>query len=380
MNIKNSSTGQLLLSTLVKVGLFVLSIILNLAVSLVVINITLNITRMGRSPVFTEWTLDTTTYSPRYVYWGKNHCELSPQECSKPEGEYLTHAPEVFAQENNSAPCKTVLFLGDSFTLAPWTNKGESYAAVFSQRLALENKICVRMYRVATGGVGNDQEFARFTDVVKTIRPQIVFWQFYENDLFENVTAELYVFRGNELYRKNAYFNTSFIAGFLNQRIPLLRDTTTGRHIMFLGEFADVFRVWPVNPYNEEEIISYNRRKVPALLTLMSDLAKSHQFVFYTTLAPLECEVDQKFHCPWSSRRTQQTLREMLQKSGRYISMDGSLLKKLTVLGATTSKEDERLFDTVHDRNPPGARHLSPEGNKRYGTLLYENYRFQEKL
>ena len=379
MNTKKSIKDQLLLSVLAKTGLFILSIILSFAVLFVVINITLVITKLGKPPVFTEWTLDTTTYSPRYVYWGKSYCELFPQDCPKPEGEYLTHAPEIFMQENNTS-CKTVLFLGDSFTVAPWTNKGESYAAVFSQKFALENKTCVRMYRIATGGVGNDQELARFTDVVKMIHPHIVLWQFYENDLFENVIAELYAFRGSGLYRKNAYLNTRFIAGFLNQHIPLLRNTAIGRHIMFLGEFIDVFRVWPMNPYNGEEMIVYNRRKVPRLLAVMGDLAKSYQFVFYTTLAPLECEVDQGFSCPWSSDRNQQILSEILQKNSKYISMDGTPRKNSTVLGVTFNRKDDQLFDVVHDRNPPGARHLSPEGNKKYGTLLYENYRFQEKL
>lgn len=367
-----------------KRGFLALSAILCLVGSFVVINTTLEVTGIGMFPVYSDWTIDRTVYSPRYIYWGKNYCEVFPQNCEAPEEELVTNKPEVFnSQGLSDKECKKILFLGDSYTFAPWTKRGESYAAIFSKLYASEKNQCVVLYRVATGGVGNDQELARFIDVVEPLHPNIVVWQFYENDLFENVVAELFSVKNGTLYRDNAYLNIRFLGGFINQRVPLVRNTAIGKHLMFLGETTDVFHVWPINPYNQEQVIVYNQKKVVKMLDYMDGLGKLYQFTNFTTLAPVECGIVQKHPCQEGSLRLHQVLKDILLTRSNYLSME-TLSGDNNILGSQINREEagdgEDLFNVVDDKNPPGARHLSVKGNKKFGTIFYENYRSKKGL
>lgn len=349
----------------------------SLALLLVSVNYYLKQSGLAKKPKFTLWTLKATEYSPRYIYWGKSYCKKNPVDCQYDEEHILTLKVEIFTPLNarKVEACKKILFLGDSFTIAPWTPEGGSYASQVSRSYAEEKNTCVHQFRLATGGAGNDQELARFSDVVGKIQPNIVIWQFYQNDFYENIKHALYKVEKNELVKRHTIYNSTFLTGFLNQRVPFLANTTLGNHLMYLGEFADILRFWEIDPKDTESLISYNSQKVQLLIAAMEQLANEHDFKLYTTLAPLECQVVPSQKCDWSPDKIHGTLRQILKENSFYISMEKVSLNQASVLGEFTPNDQNlvSLFNSTEDKNPRGQRHLSIEGNLYFGAELFQN-------
>lgn len=360
-----------------KILLALFSLEIAVILLLVFANYYLDKINLAQQSRYLAWTIYETKYSPKYIYWGKSYCELSPQDCRYNEEQVLTHKVEIFSapKSKQAENCIKILFLGDSFTVAPWMPEGGSYASEVSRGYAETNNICVRQYRLATGGAGNNQEFARFSDVVGQIQPDIVIWQFCRNDFYENIMYSLYKVENNELVKRNTLYNFTFLAGFLNQRIPFLAESTLGKHLVYLGEFKDVFHYWQADIEEFESIISYNKLQIPLLIAEMKKLSEANNFKLYTTLAPLEKQaISMRTNEPQYDIM-QDILREILQAGSNYISMESLDINHSEVLGEFTPKDNglTSLFGHPMDKAPVGARHLTFEGNAYYGAILLQN-------
>lgn len=366
----------------------ILLVLFSLAITIILLSVFTNYYlekfNLAQQPEYISWTIYETKYSPRYIYWEKSYCELFPKDCKYEEEHLLTHKVEIFSAPESKMVenCTKILFLGDSFTIAPWVPVGDSYASQVSKGYAEINNTCVRQYRLATGGVGNNQELARFSDVVGQIQPDIVIWQFYLNDIYENIIYSLYKVENNELVKRNTLYNFTFLAGFLNQRIPLLAESVLGKHLMYLGEFKDVFHYWQADIKEIESIVSHNKLQVPLLVAEMKKLSEANNFKLYTTLAPLEKQaVSMQTNEPWYDIM-QNSLREILQANSDYISMESPVPSHSQVLGEFTPKDNNfaSLFGPPKDKNPVGARHLTLEGNIYYGSVLLQNFIAREQI
>lgn len=270
-----------------------------------------------------------------------------------------------------------ILFLGDSFTVSPWTPKGESFPAMFSKRYALSEKKCVKMYNFSSGGSGNDQQLAAFLNVKDQLKPDIVIWQFYFNDFQDNVRQALYDPVNQSLKKRFVWNNTIFLAGFLNQNVPFLSSTTLGMHIMHIGETKDIFRNWPISFGDQEKLFKYNSDKIRLLLRKMQKAANANSFSLYTTLAPLECQIIPSITCKWSIGDQQDKIREILIENSTYVAMDHPD-ETQSVLGLSYDEKflnsQDYPFNTDKDVNAPGSRHLSNYGNLKFGSILFDNF------
>jgi hypothetical protein len=145
--------------------------------------------------------------------------------------------------------------------------------------------------------------------------------------------------------------------------------------IGYLGEFKDVFHYWQADIEEFESIISYNKLQIPLLIAEMKKLSEANNFKLYTTLAPLEKQaISMRTNEPQYDIM-QDILREILQASSNYISMESLDLNHSEVLGEFTPKDNglTSLFGHPMDKAPVGARHLTFEGNAYYGAILLQN-------
>jgi hypothetical protein len=357
----------------------ILLVFVSIAVSFVVLLLALNLyiksTGLDSNKnTYVKWTLDVTAYSLRYLYWGKSYCQLFKDKCEHPEEMFLTDNIVYIYPDNISfdskQDCVEILFLGDSFTRSPWTEFSQQYPTQFSQHYSNHNSVCVKQLKLATGGANNDQEFLRFSDVVDEIKPDVLIWQFYENDLWENVKNEILRVDGEKLSRKSSITNFLFIAGFLNQRIPFIRNTALGDYLLYLGESGDVFRQWNSSLSSPQQISKYNQQKIPLLLLEMEKLSAKYDFESYTTLSPLECQYSTKYEDVCNDY-FQNFLRQILVTHSNFVSMEPP--EQRNILGVGT-EPSSHLFNTKQDNNPPGYRHLSPSGNEYFTSVMFDNF------
>lgn len=356
-----------------------LSSVISVLLVILSLNYYLGVSGQAKESLFLKWTLINARYSPKYVFWDYSHCKKQPENCNYPEEQHTTFPVEIF-EPQTSAECNDyikILFLGDSFTVSPWTQEGESFPAVFSNKYALSENKCVQMYRFASAGTGNDQQLAAFLDLKDKLNPDTVIWQFYFNDFPENVKVALYDPVNQSLKKRFVWTNTVFLAGFLNQNVPFLSSTTLGKHLMYMGEENDIFKNWPISPHDEEKLVKYNSEKITLMLGKMQSIANADNFSFYTTLAPLECKIIPSIPCNNYVDVTQESMRHILLENSRYVAMD-HLVETQSVLGLSFDEDflnsQDYLFNTDKDINTPGSRHLSNYGNQKFGSILFDNF------
>jgi hypothetical protein len=273
-----------------KVFVAIVSFVCSVIFLVFLTNAYLVLTKKDVSAVFSEWTLLGAHYSSQYVYWGKSYCEENPGDCKKAE-EHVTSSKVLYInQADTDQSCERYVFLGDSFTIAPWVEIEKSWMYAFLLHYAQKRNTCVMFMSLATGGSGNDQQLARFIDVVGVLNPDVVVWQFYWNDLNENFTQEIFKVHNSTLKRQQAYFNPKFIAGYINQNISLVQQSAFGKYLMHIAENLYVGPWFSINLNDEREALAHNTEKIPLLLDKMKQLSKEHSFSLVETLAPLECQ------------------------------------------------------------------------------------------
>lgn len=323
------------------------------------------------------WTLDATKYTPEYIYWEPPVCEQKPRECDYPEENFLPYNVEFYGDNNNCRYTTRILFLGDSFTDAPWVNDYESFASEFSRRYAQKNDVCVHTLRLSTGGTGTDQQYKKLIDNVVQLSPDIVIWQFFANDFFENITLALYTVKNKQLVPLPTYKNSIYIAGALNQRLPIVRDAPLMKFLTSTLQTKDVFGFWPVTFKDQKEVISYNKEKISILLERATQLGEEKGFTLFTTIAPLECVWVPNRECPAPYNEYDLALRSLLENHPKFLSV-GSPKNDFSshVLGSSTmdSEYPEKYFNSTDDKGEPGTKHLSKEGNTMFGNLLFNSF------
>ncbi len=315
----------------------------------------------------------------RYIYWGKSYCKDSI--CEEPLEKFSTS--KVIYVNKSYGNCENIVVLGDSFTDSPWDYEGKPYAEHFVDRLSVKNHNCYRLIRIATNGTGNDQQFARFTDIVKFLRPKLVIWQFYWNDLFDNVEKPLYSLEGDSFHREKSFKNFYFWSGWIYQKLPIVKNTNLGDFLLYFGELKkDASVDWFHIESDPNLLLDFNNKKITFLLNEMKVLEKKYNFKLVTTMSPLECEVidsngcakldeQQGFVLYDSFLRFQNEMTNILQNNSRFISMyKNESMSSLEMLDQSDFWKQEKII---------GVRHLGASGQEKVGNILFFNFIFKEK-
>lgn len=341
-------------------------IILSALFSILIINFVLLFFFSQYKPYFLHILVEAASFSPKYIYWGNPYCT---ENCADNWESKLTHKTVFFNQ--NEQPCFKIIAIGDSYTDSPWDDDGYPYIYHFGKKYAEDNNTCVQVSRLATSGTGSDQQFARFSDVIEDIEVDLVVWQFYANDMTDNVVYSLFNNDSGNLKRNYAYANFTFISGFLNQKIPFLSGTALGDFLLYIGENIDVFNTWEV-AYNFEAETALNKFKIDSFLEIMNNFSIEHEFDYITTLSPLECELLEYEMCDMSLSHTE--LLTILKDSETYVSQFNILNGKHNYFNQFDLTLQESDFWKEEKDISLGYRHLGASGQMKVGSILYINY------
>jgi lysophospholipase L1-like esterase len=172
---------------------------------------------------------------------------------------------------------KVVVALGDSFTV------GFPVAADAAWPARLEALAGARVLNAGIGDSGPDQQLRVFTKhVLPRVKPDVVIWQLYANDSFDNAIKPLFTISDGKLRPVSAHDNWMYRRQRLYRALPLGRRSMLVRLLLATFE-RDRAALVPagVDPPD------WGRRKIALALDEMEALAARHGFrVYYTIVEP----------------------------------------------------------------------------------------------
>jgi hypothetical protein len=182
---------------------------------------------------------------------------------------------------------KVVVTLGDSFTASFPVGMEDSYPRKLEEALTGRG-LDARVMNVGLGDTGPDQQLKLFEKyVLPRVKPDIVVWQFYPNDTYENAIKAVYTMgddrvlvpisaTDNWMYRRQRFFHAIPLPASIKQSSYafnlLLRQYERGLE-------AKV-------PAGTDKLV-WGRLKIEREIVRMNELAAEHGFrVYYTLIAP----------------------------------------------------------------------------------------------
>lgn len=200
----------------------------------------------------------------------------------------MTH-PKFFHPDYYSDTDKdlNIIALGDSYTIGSWIPLDQSYPRML-QRFLSDSLESVSVFNAGVGDTGTDQQLSLFKKfLLPNIKPDIVIWQFYRNDIYNNVIYPTYkITSDNTLAPLDARHNWAYQRLNLYNLIPLPKVLKEHSYIVnALMHFYEGRRhdQAPEN-YDNKSLRQYGIDKIQLAIEEMEALSQKHSFTIYYVL------------------------------------------------------------------------------------------------
>ena len=272
---------------------------------------------------------------------------------------------------------KTIVALGDSFTEGFRISAAESYLGVLQDYLSRRN-IKARIINMGIGYSGNDQHLAVMKHIVlPRLKPDLVIWQFFFNDLYENTDLSLYRIDGDSrLVHHGITWNWLYMREKICRWIPgPIEWIKKIQLVRLLLRATNNLRTVYIPEEQKKSPLAYSFRKSQLIVEEMVNLSEKHGFQLVFVLADLQGEhlvAEGKSYTDPSNTSfwCHNALRTMLSTRQGFIDTHFSSAD-LPVVNARfstrlTSVGKDLFMSGEKDFSFPGARHFN-----RYGCWLF---------
>jgi len=140
-----------------------------------------------------------------------------------------------------------LFFIGDSFTAAMDISNDKTYYGIIKNLIK-----DVEVFAYGAGGFGSLQEFMILDEFIDLIKPDIIIWQFYENDFTDN---------SNELDMLKSFYNTGTPRPYLD-----LNGGITYRY----AQYDNLFWVLPTQVAENLRLLKFLNTRVSLLINRLS--------------------------------------------------------------------------------------------------------------
>lgn len=106
--------------------------------------------------------------------------------------QFTTNADGFRGRDTGPAPRRSILFLGDSFTMGYGVNDGEEFPALVRKSLRRTGGNAVNVINAGMGDNGNGRWVKFLRTEAARFSPQLVVFQIHENDFRDNVREQLF--------------------------------------------------------------------------------------------------------------------------------------------------------------------------------------------
>ena len=263
---------------------------------------------------------------------------------------------------------KLLVTLGDSFTASFPVDAKDSYPQVLSEILTGQ-AFNVRVLNMGLGDSGPDQHLKLFEKyVLPRVKPDIVVWQFYANDTYENVVKATYLMgddqvlvpistRDNWKYRRQRFFDA----------VPLpnpIKQTSYFFNLILRQYERDLEAKAPPG----KDKFEWGRGKIEREIARIKELGAQHGFqTYFTLVAP---EALYRNDIPPGSAGAAEA-----DEYGRLLAI---LEREPTFIRGrfwSATVEDSQLGGTLfadgsRDPSPYGTRHLNEAGYRLMAEMI----------
>lgn len=177
-----------------------------------------------------------------------------------------------------------VVLIGDSFTQGDPQPENFSYDRFIKKHLLLENREA-DVINLGVGGFGPDQELMLLQKAMESSpRVDVVVWQFFNNDIFENYTQSLFEIADNNLVQKSAEENWLYKRQDFYDQIPLPDKVKYESYLVnwLLYFFEKENYEQPADGY--EQYYKFTLDKIDLAINRAQKLAKQKGFKLYLAL------------------------------------------------------------------------------------------------
>ena len=144
-------------------------------------------------------------------------------------------------EPRSPAPPRRIVVLGDSMTFGHGVRDSQTYSKFLEALFAISGEE-VEVVNAGVKGYGTDQSFKLYLTRLRHLRPDLVIFGHYRNDIADNVHQSLYGIEAGQLVPMDPTRNTLYRVGVIHEWIPapLLRLRLTRVAIVaLLGYVGD---------------------------------------------------------------------------------------------------------------------------------------------
>ena len=307
----------------------------------------------SRPKIVSEWSLG----KPR---WSDRELIFSPPTFRRPR-HYIVDRER-----------QTIVTLGDSFTKGYPVAQKVNYPSLLRERLAADGNP-TNVVDVGMGDTGTDQQLRLFErDVIPRVDPDIVVWQLYPNDEWDNLIKPIYEIRNDALVQRDVTNDWFYVRGQLYRRVPLRSWLTESSYLFrHLLKMAERWQGSAVQEAFAEKPWLWGFEKVRLALVRMKSLAQAHDFrLYFVLVAPQALYFSRETRSPESDR--------FMRGYDRLFELSSS---EPTFIDARFHEFDDRgpaeeiFVDGSRDLSAPGGRHFNEAGYRRLADLVYARLR-----
>jgi hypothetical protein len=298
-------------------------------------------------------------------------------QCRNLDDEIIMISPHLLNDDyyKRQEQTRQLLALGDSFTEGYPVKQEESYPAMLANFFN-KNNLKMSMINCGIGNTGPDQQIKLLENrILAKTTPDIVVWQLYVNDIWDNVLLPAYSLSSGALlplsgssswiYKRQKFFNA----------IPLPLSVKRGSFFISLilkafevGEWLQVPSEYWGNPR------MWGWKKFELEVEKMKALSKKYGFKLFFLLIPPQAvylSESKENTADWDASwpvKDYKSMVDLLSKQdhfidARFLKSDFTLINEAFPGQTLTSAIEKDLFSGADiDHNPPGDRHLNRFG------------------
>ncbi len=262
-----------------------------------------------------------------------------------------------------------IAVIGDSFSACGMFVRFTCYPMLIQAMLNNEGKkVTITSY--AAGGNNPDRELRFFTDKVLPTHPALVIWQFYANDVWENVLFPTYTISADhQLTKISGAENWAYKRQVFFEKLPMKQFMLRTFVVRFVLRMFEHSRYY-YSQGNDEDRIAWGLEKIRLEIEEMNRLAGIYGFkVLYFQIPSQSIYLDDVPPPEYRWIRGHNTqvytaIEEVLKKQDGYVPVQFTTLtsSESGVLGAASEPVQDRYYMHEDDANILGDKHLNQAG------------------
>lgn len=224
----------------------------------------------------------------------------------------------------------------------------------------------------ATAGDNPDRELRLFIDKILPTHPELVIWQFYTNDVWENVLFPIYTISADhQLTKVSGAENWAYKRQTLFEKLPMKQFILRTFVVRFLLRMFEYNRYY-YSQGNDEDRIAWGSEKIRLEIEEMNRLASIYGFkVLYSQIPSQSIYLDDTPPPEYRwvrgyNIRMYTAIEDMLKKQDGYVPVQFATrtTSESGALGATSESVQDRYYMHDDDTNILGDKHLNQAGQQ----------------